>query len=340
MLLYMDGFDTYSSVGDLLQSYYYNNNMMLLTSNGRFGQGCIYLNTAGSSIKWYSNKLLTEIWVGFAYKLISTNLGSGGPILSFLSPSGVEASIYITPSTGYWWAARGDNTTNLGGGTYSSMSVNSYHWVDIHYLLSNSTGVIEVWVDNTQVINVSNVNTTQNNVSNFSILNLGANNSITAYGYIDDLYVLDTTGSYNNTRLGDSRIETLVPKSDTGLNNGTPSTGTTHYNLVNKLPYASNANVLLGTTSGQEELYNMTQLAIIPPSIQAVKVKAITQQISSGINNVNTIVVSNNIQNSGNSSITSTNKKQIYNIFETDPNTLNAWTYSNINAMSCGIVIN
>ena len=340
MLLHIDGFDTYASTYDLTQTYYLVNNPYLSTSGGRFGKGCVQFNNSGQTFRWSNNTALTNIWLGFAYTPWVTP--AAGAIVTFMSASGVEASLYVNANTSTWTFLRGDNNAYLGSATVA-IPVNMYHWIDIHYSISNSVGVFELWVDNARYINLSNINNTQYNNSSFSIISFGAtivNSTNPAYGVYDDLYILDTTGPYNNTRLGDSRIETLAPISDTGSNNGTPSTGTTHYNLVNALPWAAGStSITIAETAGQEELFNMKSLSVTPTAIAAVKVKAITSQTSGGSMYANTIVVSNGIENDGNATLLSTSFGSVSNIFPTDPNTSNTWTSSSVNSMSCGFKV-
>lgn len=56
----------------------------------------------------------------------------------------------------------------------------------------------------------------------------------TPQAYFDDIYIIDTTGTVNNDYLGDLEIEGWLPTSDGDLTQWTPSTGSTHYNLVNE----------------------------------------------------------------------------------------------------------
>lgn len=57
-----------------------------------------------------------------------------------------------------------------------------------------------------------------------------------ATGYIDDFYLCNGLGTHNNGFLGAVRIYTGTPVADSTPLDWTPSTGTTHYSLVNEIP--------------------------------------------------------------------------------------------------------
>ena len=336
MLLHMDGFDEYVYTSDLNQEYAaFNVNQFGITW-GRWGGGAPYLDDNGRYLSWSNGNTLTEIWSGVAYKINPGNV-SGGVVMEFWSGSGVEASVTYDPYGGSWNCYRGQFSTVLGGYVYP-ISWNQYHWIEIHYKISTTVGIMEVWVDGSQIVNVTGANTTQNSVTNFSAVWLGSLSN-TCRGYFDDWYVLDTTGTYNNTRLGDSRIETLRPQSDAGPNNGVPSTAGPHYAMVDELQWSSSNSIILGSTAGNAEVFGMTSLSTAPTNIHAVRVLAVAEKTDAGALSANAIVISSNVEADGNSTTLNSSFAHVFNVFETDPNTGVPWAYTAVNAMDCGIKI-
>jgi hypothetical protein len=342
MLLHIDGFDSYSTSSDLTQLEYttIGPGMQFSTTGGRFGGGTIIANSPGTDNNpVYLVKTLpyspSEIWMGIAILSPGYNVNTG--IFSIISSSGVEAVITYNPGTGVWSAWRGSGSELLASAGLN-IGNNSWHWVDFHYIMSTSVGVMEIWVDGTQIVNLTGANTTQNSYTVFPTVSLACSSMNSAMNF-DDWYILDTNGSINNTRLGDSRIETLHPSSDAGPNNGTPSTAGPHYLMVNELQWNTSNSIVLTGTSGQEELFGMTSLLTTPMTIHGVRVLATSAKTDAGSLTANTIVSSNSIVAAGNTSALSTTFIHTWNIFETDPSTSNAWIYTAINSMDCGFKI-
>ena len=337
MLLHMDGFDEYVAISDLYQEYVSLYLGQFLTTGGRFGGGAVYITNNNQYLSWGSPAPMTEIWTGIAYKILSSNIGNNAIVFAIGSVSSLEASVWYDPIGGNWTCWRGQQNTTLGSGFYP-ITLNTYHWVELHYKMSTTVGIMEVWVDGVRVVNLTGINSTQNSSTMFNVATIGST-YYSGVGYYDDWYVLDTTGTYNNTRLGDSRIETLRPQSDAGPNDGVPSTAGPHYAMVDELQWSSSNNIVLGSTVGNAEVFGMTSLTTTPTNIHAVRVLAVAEKTDAGVLLANAIVISSNVEADGNSTTLTTTFNHVTNIFETDPNTGVPWAYAAVNAMDCGIKI-
>ena len=337
MLLHMDGFDSYATGSDLFQEYTIATLGIFSTSAGRFGGGAVYLNDNGKALYWTNPNVMTEIWSGCAVKIDPSYLGPGF-VFTFTSGAGTEAGVWYDWTTGYWACYKGNQSTFLGSAPYP-ISMSFYHWVEVHYKISTTVGVMEVWVDGVQVINLTGINTSQSGGTNFGTVGLGLVGSNTCRAVYDDWYILDTTGSYNNTRLGDSRIETLRPNSDAGPNDGVPSTAGPHYAMVDEMQWSTSNTIVLGSTSGNAEVFGMTSLSTAPSTIHAVRVLAVVEKTDGGTLLANAIVVSSNVEADGTSTDLNTSFSHAFNMFETDPNTSTPWTATAVNSMNCGFKV-
>jgi len=281
--------------------------------------------------------------VGFAFAS-TDSLSSSRQVLHFVSTSGIEADITYHPSTGVWAAWRGYTNTFLGSGVYNIGSSGAWHWLEFHYVISGAVGVVEVWVDGNQVLNLTGVNTSQNSVTAFNTIIFingsggGMPNGI--QGRLDDIYILNPTGAYNTTRLGDSRIETLKPSSDAGPNNGTLTSGVSHFAMVNEDQNdGGTTTITLANTSGQEELFGVSALSGAPTSVHAVKVSVIAEKSDAGACNLETVLASGSVVANGPSVGLSTTFAVIGGIQEYDPNTSAPWLYTAVNAMNFGFQV-
>jgi len=348
----MDGFDSYEQVSDL--SMEYTNvgfNLGIEFSQGRWGGTAISLQGYNNALSWLSPNNLTEIWAGMAIELQSNIAYYGLGFFYIGSVSGLELYITLQPNTFVWTVYRASSDfsvppQNLGSVLYPIRPV-GYHWIDIHYIMSPTTsGVVELWMDGTQIINVTGANTTQFGSTVFNTVNFGSNAGPNLSCFIDDIYILNTAGSYNNTRLGDSKIFTAVPDADGSVNNGTPYQQGglpfygPNYKMVNELYWSDYNVVTLSSTVGQEELYYTSEGNDAPEGIHAIRVLALAN--ASDSNNVitaNTIVISGGVEADGNSTVLSTSYSHVTNIFETCPSTSAPWADYNIYGAQSGFKI-
>ena len=372
MLIHMDGFDIYATGADL--SYQYSSSMGVGTTSGRFGQGGVsasggtgYYPTIQKSL----NTNYTDIWTGFAiavsdaggYGIGANTPGVIGPgdqtVVTFGSNGGtahgqsgtVEAFVTYNALLGTWRFCNGTQVVNLlpaliAVGTYN-VGQGSWHWVDIHYVPSLTSGTVEIWVDGTQVISKTGVVTAcwLNQVNTVYLGNPGLqtvnSSSGTVGGWFDDWYILDaSTGPYNTTKIGDSRIFTMVPNRDAGPNNGVPNIGTNHYAMVDESQ--NDKLVTFLTIQGlarQEELFGMTPLPTTPSTVWATRVVNVVEQTAGGIISANAIVISNGVEAQSISQPLLSVFFNQFGIFETDPSTNVPWTYSNVNIAEVGFVV-
>jgi hypothetical protein len=335
-LIWMDGFDSYTSAGD--PSFPYVGNLGFSTSSGRFGGGCCQL--AG----YYSHGTLTfpssetEVWLGFAFNVQETITSGDYVIGQFNSGSGIESTLTLGPS-GAWKTWRGAQNTQIGATGTEVVITNQWHWVEVHMVLSATVGVFELWIDDIQVVNATGANTAGAGGSSLIGWEFGGQNNACEYNF-DDLYVLNTSGSVNNSRLRDSKIVTLVPASDAGPNDGALTSGSSHFAMVDEAQNDGlTTTTTLTNTSGQEELFGMGSLAGSPSAIHAVKVGVIAEKSDAGACSLETVMNSGGTVSTGASTPLTTDFATVGTILEEDPNTSSPWTLTAINAMKCGVKI-
>ena len=337
MLIHMDGFDSYSTGSDLY--FQYSGYGGIGTTAGRFGQGAYEVTNYYHYLsKTFANPV-TEIWSGWAMKCNATS--GVAPLFLITSSSGIEAELYYNVTSSSWYATKGQAGSQIGNSGTRNVSDNNWHFIEFHYKCDTSVGIVELWVDNSQVFYNSGYNTTYYGSLSFTGVRFAGDSSNAIAAIYDDWYILDAeSGAHNTTRLGDSRIQTLRPSSDVGPNNGTPSVAGPHYAMVNAPQNNGGATTITLTgTSGQEELFGMTSLASTPTTIFAARVLNYAEKTDAGTLNANAVISSNSIVGNGNTQALLTNFTGNFGIFETDPSTSNAWSPSAINSVACGFKI-
>lgn len=331
-ILHMDGFDGYSSVADLALTYS-GAAQNFSTSAGRYGGGAWQFGQIGTLI--VPGPFPLETWMGFAYQMNEAT-SSEMVIATWNSVSDTEATLTYNATTGQMKAYRGNRNYLVASATVN-VNDNAWHWWDIHHK-QDVSGAFEIWIDGTRVLNFSG-DMSYNAVSSLASITIGSVAVYTPRGYMDDLVIVDTTGSANNGRVSDSRIESLRPSSDASPNNGTPSTGATHYGVVDDTTWDASDYTTITNTSGQEELFGISDLASTPSSVAAVKVTFYAQKTDTGSAILKTVVVSSGTEGDGPSQTLGTAWGRFGTIYEQDPHTTAPWIASAVNALQAGVKV-
>lgn len=166
------------------------------------------------------------------------------------------------------------------GGTYStSYTMSVGEWARLDLVANNAdapNGWAEAWVNGVKVYEGTGIDTRENNDAVVGSVMFSPGASNVTRGTIDDVYVLNNVGpAPYNARLGDVRVETLVPNGNGNTNQWVGSDGNSvdNWALVDELP-ASTTDYVTGA-AGDKDLYNFTNL-----SVGAGQVLAVQQHIS------------------------------------------------------------
>jgi hypothetical protein len=132
-----------------------------------------------------------------------------------------------------------------------------YQYAEIKLHVDPTSGQFIFRVFGTEFINYTG-NTKHASAPDSVIGSLGlrAPNSNMDAVYIDDMYILDTTGTVNNDFLGDCYIKTYRPTGDGSLNDFTANSGSTKYTQVDDAPQpdGDTTYMVAGTNGNQQTL--------------------------------------------------------------------------------------
>ena len=321
--------DLYTSYSDMLFNYTHSAGS-LLTTGGRFGAGGWQTDNGQAGIGYVISSQ-TDVWISFAMKLVSV-VNADYYLASWVSAAGVEGVITYNPTTGALKAWSGNQSSLLATGAFNLN--NGWHWLDLHYKYDTTVGVMEVWVDDLQAINLTGANTTHNASQTITTVWVGSTTSNTCPMVVDDVFIY-TPG----TRLGDSRIVTLVPSSDVSPNNGTPLSGTSHYGAVDEAQWASSNYITMPNTSGDKEVYGQPGLSTTPVDIWSVKVTLVSEKTDAGAFNLEPLIISSGTESDGTSQALTTSWGSQNAIYAVDPHTSAAWTAAGVNAAQIGFKV-
>ncbi|SFM12805.1 hypothetical protein [Nitrosomonas communis] len=331
-LIFFDGFETYATA-DILKEWNSTTGLFSISATGGRRGGGALLAPNSSSFGWASKTLpgnYSTLIVGFSFNP-STMPSLSNSILRLMDGGTQQLELGVNPA-GNVFVSR--NGTVLGTSTAVLAAAEQY--LELKATMHDTTGAFDVRLNGINILSASNVDTknTANAFVNQVALGVPGNTGLSTIFKYDDFYLLDTTGpAPNNDFLGDVRIDAVYPSADGNYTDWTPSTGTSHYALVDD-PTPNTTDYNASNVIGQKDSYVMGD----PPSlasqiIYGVRVKVAALKDDAGSRSLKVGIRSGTTDSLGAAQALSTSQIYYSSIHEVDPNTGAAWTPAAVNAM-------
>lgn len=334
MLQFLDSFDHYTTALEKWDSESGGTTPIIDTTVGRFLNGS--LRVGGNSMSGNLHKKLTpddEYITGCGFFFPSDTLFS----IVFQTASGQAARItFDAPNIELRNAANTVVHTAL-----SVITAATWQFVECRVKQHSSLGEIEVRVGGATVGSAITVNT-GSVIMDEIIMDASATSDFT---YIDDLYVLDTTGtSPQNTFLGDTRITVTRPKANGNNNNFTPTGAATNFDATNDALHDGDATFVEAGQIGAKEDYdndNFSDLGLSPGTIFGVQTVNAAKKTDAGrLDYRDQMIIGGVTFDNGTDVIsTSGSYKMTTFIRDTDPSDSAAWTEAKVDACGSGFEI-
>jgi hypothetical protein len=207
-----------------------------------------------------------------------------------------------------------------------------WYYIETKVYCHTTEGTVEVRLNGTTVISLNSINTQTGSEAFYNTVKF----TMSMNAGLDDIYVCNGSGTSCNDFLGVCKILPLLPCSDTGTVQWTPSAGTEHYVLVDENP-ASTTDYVSSNTQGQIDLYGYPSLAS-PRTILGVQVNT-TALLSLGTSIIlESPIISNGVYDLGEDfQLISSGALDQRHISTTDPSTNEPWTVANLAAAQIGV---
>lgn len=314
-LLWMDGFDIYgpgvaglpSATNDpainaqLTSSGYVSASDVRVSTTTRTGYGQAIVFGAGSSIignptdcnirKAFEPK--DEIVVGFAMQYDPTTLDR---IMDFLFDNRLgsltrQCSLYANAQGGFSLSKNGSDL--LAASPPNVIFPGVWHYVEVKYRpRKGSAGLVVVRVDGVVVLSFTGSTSQSTMPDQVNMVRFGsyaddffnATSGTQGRQWLDDLYILDTTGEGFNDFLGDVVVHSLLPAGDAGPNELNQFGGQIqHYTAVDEVGYDDNVSYLYTNTPNQQEWFSLDELPANIIDVLAVSVHVRGKKDSPGL---------------------------------------------------------
>ena len=223
--------------------------------------------------------------------------------------------------------------------TFTGVLLDSvYHYAELVTTIHDTTGAWEVFLDGVSLGSASSTDTRNGGTGVADTFVLGNRDGSTTNHDIrmDDLYVTDDAGgSPNNGRLGDVRVVALPPTGTGNYAQFTPSTGSNWQNVDEATPN-DDTDYNSSTTAGDKDSFATTNLPSNAASVYAIKESLRHRKDDAGSATVrNLLRISSTDYESGDHAVADSYQYHS-DIRETNPNTSNAWTQSDVDGMETG----
>lgn len=253
MLLFVEGFD-YLATADISKRWTCGSGTVGATGrSGSNGIGSVNglmigLPATGSTII-----------IGFAVKpsLTSGDLMFVCYDLASIVSDGMQVMLR-TKADGAIEVVRGSAFTVIGTSAPGVVTAGTHYYIEMKVLFSDTVGTVDVHVNGTSVISVSAIDTKGSTLSD--LWNIVAFDDAGAVG-LDDIYICDGSGSFNNDFLGNVHVEALFAVADSVAAGTyaqcTPSTGSDHGAMEDETA-PNTADYNAATAAGQRDSYRLT----------------------------------------------------------------------------------
>lgn len=332
-LLFMDGFD----IGDRAIRYASGGNGTLSGTNTRFNYGLALTYNSTGTLSTFAFTAASQVFVGAAFDL-ARNRHS----IRFLGDARATSHITVNFFTdGSIEIRRGTATgTVIASAIAGTIAPSVWHYVEVSCTISDTVGQVDVRVDGASTAILSFTGDTKNAGTNTTIDGVAFDSNGTTSCAMDDLYILNSSGSTNNTFLGDVRVYALAANGNGNYSQlvGSDGNSTDNYLLVDEKPYSA-TDYTGSATIGDKDSYVMEDLPAGVTTVFAVQEVAIAAKSDAGAGSLKQLIRRSSTDYLTAAKALTTAYAPYLNLRETDPSTSTAWTASGVNATEAGIEV-
>lgn len=345
-LLWCDGFDHYGVIGNLTDGVYAERGieLSLATSSPAARTGTHYIKRIYSSTA--ANSLLrrvlggakTSVGIGAAFYYDNLPTQPNTDICFDFRDANNQVQVTIgLDTTGTITAYRGlSNGTVLGTSATPVVAAESWQHIEALVFFSQTVGTVEVRVNGVTALSLSGIDTVSSSLVECSQVAIGGANAlyVTAPGGVDDVFCYDTTGSYNNTFIGDRRVLTLFPDSNTAQADWTVTGAATGYECIDEAtPDDDTTYIAAADGSGAISNFGVQNLPAGISAISAVVVVERARKTEAGVANTQTSIVSGASETAGADKPMTEVYTYRQDVFQVDPVSGAPFTVSEVNAL-------
>lgn len=342
-LLFIDGFDHYTSITQKWSNYYSEGgiSMAMYTNGGRRDGGRIATTTYNFARYCAATKDLPvsskTLIVGIAIYLPASPARSH--CFALKEGGVVHGAVGFDTGTRLFYVKNGAG--NVIGYASDAVALASWHYVELKYTVDDTVGAVQMRIDSRLVLDLAGIDTrnggTLGEINRFTLGDDYFRNLLGPVSY-DDLYICNTDGLTNNDFLGDCRVDTVRPDADGVYQDFVPSVAGPHYSLVDEST-PSTTDYVDGASLGARETYGCTSLpAMVAARVYGVQVCPGIYADDAGGRSIVPMMRSEGSDVTGVSKALTTSFLYHPHLFETAGDGTN-WSDAKVNAAEFGVMV-
>jgi hypothetical protein len=238
-------------------------------------------------------------------------------------------------SSGYWQLYRGNSL--LETDIVASVALDVWYWIELKVKCHDTAGTYELRVDTVTRMSATSVDTKAgSNAWHDGYRFFGGLAGGWSHYHLDDFFLMDGSGSFNNDFLGNQRIVALRPDSAGDSTDWTPNTGA-NYAAVDETDPDGDTTYVESGTPADKDLYDFDDISGMTDDIRGVQSVIICRETDTETFSIY-MPMKSTTENQGSSQVIGT---QSYvsrlRVMEENPVTTNQWTIAEVNAAQFGI---
>lgn len=222
----------------------------------------------------------------------------------------------------------GANSPVLLGSSTKEMATGTWNHIELKTVLDGSAGVVEVYVNGVQWINVSGADTVAVGSTGFGsqvVFGISGGGCFSSNLWWDDIFTYDEQTGGVHDILGQYGVYTLMPNADTATADWQLSTGSSGFALINEIPPDDDVKFLFTSLTAKESDFNVQALPANIVAVAAVQPTARMRKTDTGDCSVQV-----GVQRGGDLSLhttfpLTTAYSHYFNVDEVDPDGSGAW---------------
>jgi hypothetical protein len=326
--LVIDGFDSYNGTGAAVgvQTNWTPASGVNLggTTAGRFGG----LAFAPHSSNGWRRSFAATTELTFSASFLFNGTGSANPGITF--GNGTTPHVAVVFGTDGQVALR-NSAAQLAVSPVGKIPHSTWVTIEIEIVVDDTAGRVTFYMEGEKIVEAVNVDTRNGLTTTIDRLSIGygLNNTTGSGAHTwDDIVVTDSATKPANA----VRVPTQYPDADGATLNLVPSTGTSHFAMVDETP-ASTTDYLQGSSVGELDEIGVGNMVKSPASILAVQASAYAAKTDATARSIALGVKSGGVVSEAAAYALVTTGGRTNHLLNADPATAAAWTEAGVNAL-------
>ena len=234
-------------------------------------------------------------------------------------------------------------TATLATYTIPNYAANNWYYYEFGAVISDTSGSVEVRLNENTVISASNVDTQNGGVASLYVNEVALDHAISPTNYnVTDWYVTNTNGSNPATNgfLGDIQIFSTVPDASGDVINFLPLSSSNALMVDDGNSPDNDVTYVSSSLSGSMDLFKTTTYTGSLTNVYGMGVKVLTRKLDPGSRDIQLVIKSGSQMAFFETQSVLDSYRYTTAFFETNPNTGTAWSsMSDVNNTQIGYTI-